>query len=91
MWILPLLKLCHVRLNCCYCCFSIDYNYKLFFFSESSQFSVRLLNEKDYITLIVYGYCILGVIAEQLLALGKKKPNTDNEFSSVRVNTKTDV
>lgn len=72
MWILPLLKLCHVRLNCCYCCFSIDYYYKLNFFSESSQFSFRLLNEKDYSALIVYSYCILGVIAEQPLALGKK-------------------
>lgn len=61
------------------------------FFSESSQFSVRLLNEKDYSALIVYGYSILCVIAEQPLALGKKTTNTDNEFSSVKVNTKTNV
>lgn len=43
-----------------------------------------LLNEK------VYGYCIWGVFAEQPLEL-EKKSNTGKEFSSVKVNTKTNV
>lgn len=45
-----------------------------------------LLNEK------VYGYCIWGVFAEQPLALEKKSnTSTGKEFSSVKVNAKTNV